>query len=67
MVLKIGSWIDLKGNAGVIVHDVFDGKMCVDRLQMVGQSVVGAPKVVALVLYPSPKIPIPFEEKTMVI
>ena len=49
----------------MIVDDVFVGEESMNRLQVIGQSVVGSAEIKPLVLHPGTKIPISSDEKPM--
>ena len=62
-VLKINARIDLEAGASVILDHVFNCQMSVDRLEVIGQPIIGAAKIVALVLKASAEIPLAGNEK----
>ena len=51
----------------MILDHVFNGQMSVDRLEVIGQPIVGAAKIVALVLKTGAEIPLAGDEKAMVV
>src|SRR6185503_20821592 len=57
MTLEIKPGIDLEQHAREIVHHVFDRQMRVAGLEMIGQAVVRAAKIVPFVFDPGPEIP----------
>src|SRR5439155_26467035 len=66
-VLKINARVEFEAGASVILDHVFNCQMSVDRLEVIGQSIISAAKIVALVLKASAEIPLAGNEKTMVV
>ena len=59
MILEVKSRFEFDTCAWVILHHVLQGQVPIESLQMVGQAVVGAAKIVTLVFDAGAKIPFP--------
>src|SRR6266496_3516549 len=66
-VLKVNARIELDTGAGMVLYHIFNCEMSVDRLEVVGQPIIGPAKIVTLVLEPGAEIPFSGDEKPMVI
>src|SRR5207237_1066737 len=66
-VLKISARLEHDARAGMVVHDILDREMPIDLLQMIGQPIVCAVEIEALVLDAESEVPFAGDEKAMVV
>ena len=65
VILKIDARIEFNSSAGMIMDDVFVGEERMNRLQVIGQSIVRPAEIESLVFNANAQIPVSGNEKPM--